>query len=82
MTLTPPSPSRKPVHVVFAAAMLQPLIGDNNAYNWLADMRRRNSGFILNDRITSFPEVSHDRGQMYYYDDEIMRMMDELILST
>jgi hypothetical protein len=73
-----PTLSRKKVHVVIAAAMLQPLVGNNNAYNWLADMRRSRSGFILNDRITSFPEVSRDRDQMYYYNDEIIRMMDEL----
>lgn len=74
-----PSSTREKVHVVIAAAMLQPLVGNNNAYNWLADMRRSDSGFALNDRISSFPKVYRDRGQMYYYKDKILRMMDEPI---
>lgn len=78
----PPSPSRKKIHVVFAAAMLQPLIGNNNAYNWLTDMRRSKSGFRLNSRISLLPAVYRDGGQMYYYEDEIDQMKDELVRST
>ena len=73
-----PSSTRDKVHVVIAAAMLQPLVGNNNAYNWLADMRRSAPGFLLNNRISLFPEVIHDGDQMYYYKDEVHRMMDEL----
>ena len=74
-----PSLPRTKIHVVLAAAMLQPLIGNNNAYNWLADMRRGTSGFKLNSRISAWPIVQRDRGQMYYYEDEIIRMMGEVV---
>lgn len=77
-----PSSPREPIHVVMAAAMLQPLVGNNNAYNWLSDMRRSASGFALNNRVSSFPTVYRDRGQMYYSKHEIGRMMDELFRSA
>lgn len=51
-----PSSPREPIHVVMAAAMLQPLVGNNNAYNWLSDMRRSASRFALNNRVSSFPK--------------------------
>jgi hypothetical protein len=61
-----PSFPRDPIHVVTAAAMLRPLVGNNNAYNWLADMRRSDLGFARNNRISSFPKVYRDGNQMYY----------------
>jgi hypothetical protein len=77
------SSTREMVHVVVAAGMLQPLVGNANAYNWLSDMRRSDPVYLrLNRRVSSFPKHRRVRGHIHYYKNEILRMMDELIRST
>ena len=68
------------LHVVYAAAKLQPHVGNGNAYNWLIDMNRSSPVYDrLNKRLSSRPTHLRFKSQRYYYEDEIDRVIDELI---
>jgi hypothetical protein len=67
------------VHVVVAAGMLQPYVGNGNAYSWLADMRRSDPVYHkLNRRLSSFPRHRRIREHKHYFKDDILRVISEL----
>jgi len=78
-----PTLPRKELHIVFAAALLQPYVGNGNAYNWLMDTNRSSPVYDrLNKRIASTPTHFRFKRQRYHYQDEINLMIDELIRTS
>ena len=68
------------LQIVYAAAKLQPHVGKDNAYNRLIDTNRLSPVYDrLNKRPTSRAAHLRKNNQRYYYEDEIDRVVDELI---
>ncbi len=59
-----------------AAAMLQPFVGNVNAFNLLADWRRKHPTY--RDRIFSPPRYAKVEGRIMYPRSEIMRVIREI----
>jgi hypothetical protein len=75
--------SKTLLHIVYAAAKLQPHVGNGNAYNWLIDTNRSSPVYDrLNKRLTSRPTHLRINNQRYYYEDEIDRVVEELIRTS
>lgn len=71
------------LHIVYAAAKLQPYVGDRNAYNWLIDTNRSSPVYDrLSKRLTSRPVHFRLKNQRYFYEDEIDRSVDDLIRTS
>ena len=61
-----------------AAAILQPVVGELNAHNWLADMRRVKP--VYRARVFAEPTWLRHNGRIMYPRSEILRLIDELVL--
>lgn len=59
-----------------AAALLQPALGNVNAFNLLADWRRQNPTY--RDRIFSPPRYAKVEGRIVYPRSEILRVIREI----
>jgi hypothetical protein len=64
------------VDLVTAAAMLQPHLGDLNATNWLADMRRKRPCY--RPRVLTPPAWCKREGTIKYPKYEILRVAREI----
>jgi hypothetical protein len=61
---------------VEAAAVLQPALGQLNAYNWLNDLRRADP--VYRQRVLSPPRWCEHEGRIKYPRAEIERLLEEI----
>jgi hypothetical protein len=62
------------ISAVEAAGLLQPALGQLNAYNWLNDLRRANP--VYRQRVLSPPRWCEHEGRIKYPRAEIDRLVE------